>query len=237
MEPLLIAFIVFIAVFIQTASGFGLGLVGMPLLATIISLEIARPLIVAVAMLSRIFMLLRYRSSLTLNTSIWHIMIAMIVGIGLGFALFRQFDGRTVQVILGVFVVVYAIYSLIAPKIPELTGKKWALGLGTLSGILSGAYNAGGPPLVIYANGRKWTPIEFKSNLQMLALINGITSLSFHIVEGNFTSTVINNWLYTIPAVILGSLLGFALDKYINPVIFRKVILIMLIGIGINLIV
>ena len=123
MEPLLVAFIVFIAVFIQTASGFGLGLVGMPLLATIISLEIARPLIVAVAMLSRIFMLFRYRSSLTLNTSIWHIMIAMIVGIGLGFALFRQFDGRTVQVILGVFVVVYAIYSLIAPKIPNLRVK------------------------------------------------------------------------------------------------------------------
>jgi len=237
MEPLLVAFIVFIAVFIQTASGFGLGLVGMPLLATIISLEIARPLIVAVAMLSRVIMLLRYRSSLTLNTSVLPIMGAMVVGIGLGFALFRQFDGRTLQVILGVFVITYAIYSLIAPQIPELTGKMWAIGLGITSGILSGAYNSGGPPLVIYANGRKWSPIEFKSNLQMLAFVNGITSLLFHINEGNFTSTVINNWLYTIPAVILGSLLGFALDKYINPVIFRKVILVMLIGIGINLIV
>ena len=237
MDNLSVAFIIFLAVFIQTASGFGLGVIGMPLLITVISIDIARPLMVAVSMVSRIFMLMRYREALSLNASVWQVMIAMVIGIPLGFIFLAQFDKRTVEAVLGVLVVVYALYSLIAPKIPELKGRGWALGLGVTSGMLSGAYNSGGPALVIYANGRKWSPIEFKSNLQMLALVNGITALSLHIAEGNFTSTVFNSWLLAIPAIVLGSLLGFALDKYINPVIFRKVVLVMLIGIGVNLIV
>lgn len=237
MDSLNVALIVFVSVFIQTASGFGLGVIGMPLLVSVISLDIARPLMVAVSMLSRIFMLGYYRQSLSFNPSLWRVMGAMVIGIPMGFFLLRQIDKHTVEVLLGILVALYALYSLIAPKIPELKGRKWAVGLGAISGMLSGAYNSGGPALVIYATGRRWQPLEFKSNLQMLALVNGITAFIVHLAEGNFTSTVVDHWLLAIPAIMLGSVMGFVTDRFINPVIFRKIVLVMLLVIGVNLII
>ena len=51
---------------------------------------------------------------------------------------------------------------------------------GLLSGILTGAYNVGGPPVVIYADARRWTPDAVRSNLQSFFLLKGVMLVGVH---------------------------------------------------------
>ncbi len=235
MELLLIAIIVFFACFTQTASGFGIGLVGMPLLVSVVGLGVARPLMALVSFLNRIIMMIRYREQLTFLAA-WRLMAGAAVGIPIGFLLLRQFDGRTVEIGLGVFLVVYAIYSLVSPYVPEFKRQIWAYGLGLASGVLAGAYNSGGPPVVIYAHGQRWSPQRFKGNVQGFTLLNSVLVMAIHYTDGNYTDDVMTIFVISIPAVLLGLYCGFKVDGILNPKIFRTIILGMLIVLGMTLI-
>ncbi|MEQ8673884.1 MAG: sulfite exporter TauE/SafE family protein [Aggregatilineales bacterium] len=235
MDSLLVALIVFFACFVQTATGFGIGLVGMPLLAATIGLPIARPLMALVSLLNRFIMMARYRDQLTLRAA-WRLMFGAAIGIPLGFLLLRTLDSHWVEVGLGMFVTIYALYALISPQIPEMHGHGWALGMGLASGILAGAYNAGGPPVVIYATGQRWEPERFKGNIQGFTLLNSVLVISLHFGEGNYTPDVLTLFLIVIPAILLGLYCGFKVDGLINPVLFRKLVLILLIVLGLSLV-
>jgi hypothetical protein len=47
---------------------------------------------------------------------------------------------------------------------------------------------------------------------------------------------VVNHFILSLPAIGLGLLAGLSLDKYINPVVFRKIMLVGLIFAGTRLI-
>ena len=233
-DNLLIFLIIFFAIFVQTASGFGMGLIGMPLLTTFISLSVARPLISLLALFLRLVMLIRYREALTLGSA-WRLIAGALVGIPFGFLLLRQIDGSMVQTGLGIVVTGYALYALVGPKIPKLEGAGWAYGLGLTSGILSGAYNTGGPPVIIYAAGQGWSPERFKGNLQGFTLVNSLMVNAIHLAEGNFTGEVMNAFIIGIAALVLGMAAGFTLDRYIDPALFRRIVLVLLLILGLTL--
>ncbi len=235
MDSLLVGLIIFFACFVQTATGFGIGLVGMPLLAATVGLTVARPLMALVSLLNRFIMMVRYREQLTILAA-WRLMLGAAIGIPLGFVLLRNLDSHRVEVGLGVFIIIYAVYALIAPKIPEMHGDGWALGMGLASGVLAGAYNSGGPPVVIYATGQRWEPEQFKGNIQGFTLLNSVLVISLHFGEGNYTPDVLTTFLIVIPAILLGLYCGFKVDGLINPAVFRKLVLILLIVLGLSLV-
>jgi hypothetical protein len=57
-----------------------------------------------------------------------------------------------------------------------------------------------------------------------------------HAIGESFTSEIWRMFLAGIPGVILGLLAGIALDKIINPVVFRKIVLVLLLVMGIKII-
>jgi uncharacterized membrane protein YfcA len=129
----------------------------------------------------------------------------------------------------------YAAYALLNFKLPELKHPIWAVIAGFLAGLLSGAYSVGGPPAIIYGSCRRWEPQEFKSNLQGFFLVNDTLAIISHGLSGNLTPAVWRNYLLVLPALALGLLAGTALDRYIEPRLFRKVVLILLIVMGIRM--
>ena len=77
-----------------------------------------------------------------------------MVGIPLGVLMLKRVDETVVLTILGVVIVGYAVYGLLKLKLPRLDGAFWPYLVGFLSGVLGGAYNTSGPPVVIYGNCR-----------------------------------------------------------------------------------
>lgn len=235
MELLLPLLVIFLAVFSQSLSGFGVALVSMSMLPSLLGIQAATPLVALVAITLETTLLIRYHTSLSLK-AVRPLIMATVVGIPIGVLVLRKIDEEIALTVLGIVITSYALYALLNLRLPHLRHPLWAYLAGLLSGLLSGGYNTGGPPVIIYGNARRWQPSEFKSNLQGLFVVNDILVVTSHALSGNFTPEIWRIYFAALPVIALGILLGVSLDRYLNPAIFRKLVLILLVILGIRLI-
>jgi uncharacterized protein len=227
---------VFVGSFTQSLSGFGVALVAMALLPSLLGLRVATPLVALVSIALETLMLVRYHASLQIK-SIWRLLAGSLIAIPFGVYYLRRVDEQVALFILGIVITVYALYALIGFRLPRLEHPAWAWIVGLASGMLGGAYNTSGPPAVAYGNCRGWSPQEFKSNLSGFFIVNSLMVVSAHGLSGNFTSEVMDVFWRTLPALILGFLLGQSLDRWLNPMIFRRIVLVLLVLLGARLMV
>ena len=101
---------------------------------------------------------------------------------------------------------------------------------------MSGAYNTGGPPYVIYGTCRRWEPQEFKVNLQAVFFISSITVIVGHTIAGRMTGQVLSLLIFALIGMVIGLLVGGFFERFISPQMFKKVVLALLLIIGLTLI-
>jgi uncharacterized membrane protein YfcA len=232
---MVITLIVFLAIFTQAVSGFGLALVSMPLLVSVVGVQTATPLVALFGGLAELLLLAYYRQALNVK-AIARLTLASLVGVPVGVFFLKRVDAEVFTAVLGAFLVGYAFYALFTPKLPQLSWSVWAYLFGFAGGVLGGAYNTSGPPVIVYGTCRRWSGAQFKGNLQGFFLLTSIMAFITHLVNGNFTAVVWQNFWLSLPGIGLGLFLGFKLDKYLNPERFRQVVLILLIVLGLRLI-
>lgn len=224
--------VLFLAAFVQSVSGFGAALVPMAFLPMLVGLRVASPLVAISAMLIEIVLLARFREQLALR-DIWLVVLASIAGTPFGVILLKLVNEQSALAALGIVLIVYAAYALTGKRLPRVNHFSLPLLAGFLGGLLGGAYNTSGPPVILYSNTQDWSPERFKSNLQGYFIVNSAQVLIGHYLAGNFRPEVLD-WLpYAIPAVGIGLLAGALLDKRIPPLLFRKIVLWMLIVMGV----
>ena len=231
----LIGSVVFLAVFTQSVSGFGVALVTMALIPSLIGIRVATPLVALVALVLEAVLLIRYYKSMNVR-AVWRIAVAAVIGTPLGVIFLTRVDERIALALLGVVIAGYALYALLGLKLPRLENPQWAYVAGLIGGMLGGAYNTAGPPVVIYGDCRRWPPDVFKGNLQGYFVIASIAAAASHALDGNFTPQVWQLFWWTMPFLIVGTIVGLSLDRWINPAVFRKVVLALLVVMGVRMI-
>jgi uncharacterized membrane protein YfcA len=231
MQLILILLVTLFASFTHTLAGFGSALVTMPILAKVLGVQVAAPLAALIVPTIEFLLLIRYREAFNLRV-VWRLMAAAVVGIPLGVWALRQVNERIILTILGVVLIFYALYAFLRLKLPELKHSSWAYGFGFIAGLLNGAYNTSGPPIIIYGNCRGWEPAEFKANLQGFFSVSGLWVIVNHAFNGNLTPFVWQHYLLSWIAIALGMWLGLKLDRFIDQATFRKIVLAMLIILG-----
>ncbi len=236
MTQLLVAGIVFLGIFTHSFTGFGLALVMMPLLSGVVGLRVAAPLVALIGLVTELIVLARYRHALNVQAVRW-LALASLAGVPPGVAALSHVDEGIILPILGLVVAAYALYALLDLRLPEARHPGWAWGLGFLAGLLGGAYNVSGPPVLIYATCRRWEPAEFKGNLQGFFLLNSLVVILAHALSRNYSAPVWDGFLVALPAIGLGALAGFSLDGRVSPARFRRVTLGLLVVLGLSLIV
>lgn len=232
---LFVVLIMLFATFIQALAGFGCGLIAMPVLIALLGLDIAAPAFALTMQVSALVMIWRYRHALDWS-AIWRVSLASLIAIPVGIWGAQQIPEPLVMLLLGLVIIAYASYRLIGfhvPRLPRTSG----FGFGALGGLLHGAYNTGGPPIVLYATSQQWQPTTFKSNMQTLFFINGWLVIATHTLTGNVTPDVLSYVSVMIPAMIVGTTAGLSMDRFIEPQAFRRGVLVLLLLIGISLIV
>jgi uncharacterized membrane protein YfcA len=229
-----VALIIFLAVLTQAVTGFGSALVSMALLTQVLGIQVAAPLVALMAGTIEFILLVRYRQAFKLS-AVWRIAVASVVGIPLGILALRHVSERIVLAVLGLVIVGYAVYALTNPRLPELKQPGWAFGFGFLAGLLGGAYNVSGPPAILYGSSQRWSPAEFKSNLQGFFLLNDALVIAGHAWSGHLTPAVWENFRIAVAAIALGLVAGSALERFINPVVFRRIVLWLLVLVGVRL--
>ena len=224
----------FAAAFTAGLSGFGAALVGMPLLSMLFGAQMARAIYPLAFLASQTFMIISYRKQIHLKSlSRMAIPSLLLIPIG-GFAASILPD-RAIFATLAIMILLYALYSLFKFPLPTLKNPNWGIPFGCFSGVLAGAFNTPGPPLIVYANMTEWERGTFKGNLQSVFFANSIAVNIMHFTTGNHSAETVTLAVTAVPAIFLGIFLGKSCDRFINPQQFRTIVLILLIAISLSL--
>lgn len=233
-EGILVGSIILLAAIAQSITGFGFALVAVSLLTHVLGLQAAVPLVAVISIFSNAALWYLYRHELDHQT-VFRLSLAAMVAMPLGVLALRYIPQHLAIQGLGLVIISYVIYDVCNLTLPSLKAWGWVYGIGFLAGLLTGAYNAGGPPVIVYGHCQQWTPQMFRSNLPAFFLINSVMALLVHLLQGNYTSEICRYALYSTPLFMLGLSIGTAIARQLDPTVFRKVVLLLLLLTGLNL--
>jgi uncharacterized protein len=228
---ILIGAILFLATFARTALGFGDALIAMPLLALVVPMKLASPVVALASALNAFLILVRDWKSLEVRQARSLIVIALC-SIPFGAWLLSEGDDRLLKAVLGTVVLGFGIWSLRNPAMPQLKSPWWDLPFGLSAGILGGAYNTAGPPMVIYAALKRWPPDVFRVILQAYFLPAGLVIVSLHGYHGRLTNDVLKTFALTLPPIAVAFIAGRRFADRIPEERFRKIVYIALLFLG-----
>jgi uncharacterized membrane protein YfcA len=226
------AVILFLCAFMRSAVGFGDALLAIPLLGMIMSLSTASPVVALAGWTMSLGILVANQETVDVQSA-WRLIVASLVGIPLGVLLLHAAPERVVKFVLGLVLVLYGVYNLITPGVPHLQHEKYALPFGFLAGVLGGAYNTSGPPVVIYGTLRRWSPEYFRATMQCYFFFTYLATIAGHGVARLLTPLVLELFLWALPGIGVGIYLGGKVHRMIPKPMFNRVLFSLLVVIGV----
>ncbi len=233
-----ILLIVFVATVIRSAFGFGEALIAVPLLATVIPLQVAAPMAVLLSITIAAVVVAQDWRHIHLRSSVW-LLIPTLAGIPVGLWLLTSTHQRVVKGMLAAVIMAFAAYSLTGRRRLELRSdaRRWLLTCGFCAGVLGGAYGMNGPPLVIYGSMRRWTAQQFRATLQGYFLPASILGMAGYGLAGLWTRPVTHYYLLGLPVALPAVLVGRWINRRLSGDAFLKWVYVGLAGVGVLLLV
>lgn len=199
------AAILLAAYVIRGITGFGSGLIAVPLLALFLPLQFVVPLV----------LLLDFTASLVLGglhfrrvkwDEIGILIPFSIVGVALGTSLLVSLPQAPMLLALSGFVFIFAVRSLLNLHGDKPASRGWALPASLTGGTVGGLFGTGGPPYVIYLTHRIRDKSDLRATLSALFFAEGLTRIASFLVAGLLvTVKVWVAYLVALP-VVLGAL-------------------------------
>lgn len=227
-QYLIIALILFTGSLIQGLAGFGFALTVTPLLSLMMPLRELVPLITLCGTVINLVLFIYMRKSFSLKRII-PLVMGSIPGIPLGVFLLTQVNEQYIKYLLACILMTYSILSLTGVLQPGGLSRSWGYFFGFLSGVLGGAINSNGPPVIIYSSLNKWDSDTIKVTLQSFFLSSGIMIIASHYFSGILTAKIAQKSLMALPVILGGIYAGMFFYKKIDQVFFRRLVLLMLI--------
>jgi uncharacterized membrane protein YfcA len=228
----------FLATLVRSTFGFGESLIAVPLFGLLMPISLAVPLSVLMSVLVALVVVIQDHRRIEFSSAKWLILSA-IPGIPLGVLLLSHGNPVVVKAILGVIVIGYAIYALLASKAFRLEkdSRFWLLVCGFLSGIFGGAFGINGPPLAVYGNAREWDAKTFRATLQGYFLPASLLGLAGYFWKGLVSREVLSDFLISLPAILPAIFLGRWLNHRLEGRNFRRYVYFGLLLIGVILLI
>ena len=225
---------IFLGTLCRSTFGFGDALLAMPLLALSIDLNVSRPLVALNSMTMAGVIVWRDWHNVH-HASAWRLALSGLVGIPFGFLLIGWLDERLVKIILALLVTGYATVCLTRSQTLKLTTERCSPLFGFLSGLLGGAYNTGGPPLVIYGTARGWTAEQFRATMHAVFFPVSLCIVGGHAATGLISHKVLLFYLLSLPLMFVALALGKEFNRRLATRQFQVVIYWLLMAIGVAL--
>ena len=227
-----IAGVIFVAAFVRSALGFGDAVIAMSLLAMAVGLKTATPLVAFIGPTISILVLAKNWRTGDMKAA-GRLIAASLLGIPLGVYGLARLPEEPLKIALGILILFYGLFGLAKPSARIKSEKAWVPWLvGWTAGVLGGAANTNGPPVVAYGMLRGWPPDRFRTTLQGYFLPTGLMILAGHGVAGMWTGEVFRFYVYSLPAIGLGVVLGGLVNRKLTHDLFAKLVYGFLVLIG-----
>lgn len=229
-----VAGVAFLAAFVQGVTGFGSALVAMPLLVPFLGVRGAAPLVALQSLAINAALLLPARRALPWRrVGPW--LAGAAAGVPAGVLFLAGADERVARAALGAALAASALALLRTGRLPVPPGWEAALAAGGLAGVLGGAFNTAGPPVILHAASQGWPKRETHAALQLFFLLSGLAIAGLHAAAGLTSRGVLLAAAVALPALALGSLAGWAVHRRVSEERFRRLVQVTLLASGVAL--
>lgn len=230
------AAVLLVAYFIRGISGFGSGLVAVPLLALKLPLTFVVPLI----------LLTDFSASLVLGglnfkqvewREVRRLLPAGLIGVAAGTVLLVSLPKTPMLIGLGSFVILFALRNLLLlGREPKPVSHWWSWPAGLLGGSVGAMFGTGGPPYVIYLSHRLADKGRLRATFSGLFFIEGLSRIvSFTITGLMLDLKLLWAYLGGMPIILAALWLGSHVHTRLSNGQMMKLISLILIGSGISL--
>jgi uncharacterized membrane protein YfcA len=233
---ILLLIILLFSTFIRSTFGFGDGLLAMPLLTLLFGLKTATPLVALVALVIAFTIVARHWRDIQF-ASAWRLIVSTLIGIPIGLFFLKGNFEKPMRIILALILILFSLFQLYKPRLMAFKNERLSFLFGFIAGILGGAYNTNGPPVVIYGTLRHWPPETFRATLQGYFISTNVLIVAGHGISGLWTSQVLIYFLFTLPVVFGAIWLGGYVHHRIPKGKFEIGIHLLLLFIGLFLLV
>lgn len=232
---LYVAAVLLLAYYIRGISGFGSGLIAVPLLALTQPLTFVVPLI----------LLTDFTASLVLGgpnfrliakDELRRVLPPGLIGVVVGTFLLVSLPQTPMLIALGSVVIVFALRNLLhSGREPKPVATWWAWPAGLSGGTVSALFGTGGPPYVIYLTHRLFDKGVLRATFSGLFFIEGLARIVSFGGTGLFTAAHLSAYFLALPVSLLALWLGSHTHSRLSNARMLKLIGAILLLAGVSL--
>ncbi len=227
-EWLLIPLVLGLAGVVQGATGFGFGLTAIAILGTFYDVKEASIVTTLGALTLNIVVVWKLHRQIVFR-GIWPLMLCSVVAIPFGVVFLRDSDPRLFRVLVGVVLVAGAVRGFMHHEHSRSWHPYWVgAPVGALSGLLSGAFGTGGPPVVAYVASQNLGRFRYAATVQLILMVNCIVRTAELTRQGLLTPRLFALSGVGAAFVVVGALLGLRILAWFSDERLRRVVSAML---------
>jgi uncharacterized membrane protein YfcA len=204
----------------------------MPILTLFIDARTAVPLCVLNSLIISTYLFIELKGHMERN-KILPLITGSLPGILTGIIFFKNAESESIQLLLGLLIISYGLYSLMTHRGPGSIHPLWAYPAGFCTGFIGSAFSAGGPPAVIYTSLTGWAKNQVKATLTGFFFFSSVLTVALHAASGITTDRVIKYFFASSLFVLIGTHIGSRLYGSVSRQRYIKSLLILLIILGI----
>ena len=216
-------------------TGFGSTVVAMPLLAQLLPLRFAVPLMMLLDLTAFALFGARFRRRIRYAEAGWLVPF-MLAGMALGLTLLIALPEQGLLAALGVFVLAYAVYGLSRRGAPVQLARAWSAPIGLAGGALSVLFGTGGVLYAIYNSGRIRDKAELRAtNAATIMLSSVVRAVLFGATGLLSQDGLISLALLLVPALLGGFAIGNRLHAAVPAGAVVRLVYALLVVSGVSL--
>jgi uncharacterized protein len=234
---LLLAAIYVAASFVQGLTGFGMGLIAVPLIALMFGPQTAVGMVLSVGIAVGLINFLLHRKQCQYRR-VLPLALLSYPFVPLGVYFLENVDADLVMIILGAVIIALTLFAWFAQSRLVMVMQTRGVGpaFAALAGLLLGAFSTSGPPMVAYFYAGDTDRIRAKANTQLYFASTTAVAIAIHAVAENVTWWTVTWGLPFIPVIYLATHLGVAVSFRVPLERFRILTDVALVGLGVALI-
>ena len=222
---------------IKGVTGIGLPLVAVSGVASVSDVQTAVALIILPIVATNLWQALRAGGPGIMLRRFWPVVVPLTLGLWWSTGMVAASATCTLNLILGVTVVVFSVVYAISPRlrVPR-SAEQWSGGLiGALSGVIGGFSTVFGPPISMYLLSLDLKKEEFIQAVGILFFSGSVPLMIFYWMHGVLRPDNVGWSALACLPVFLGLAVGQWVRGWVDQETFRKVLLVMLFVVGLNL--
>ena len=216
-------------------AGFGTALVAGPILILFMPLSKIIPLLVLLDFVAAFGGLLQTRRDVN-KPELLRLLPCMAIGCTLGVVFLLNLHSDLLQLLMGLFISAYAIYSLAVKARPTQLAAGWSIPMGTVGGLFGALFGSGGFLYAIYLNSRLPKDAA-RATQSALISCSTVVRLSLFLIAGVYADwPLLILAVCLLPAMALGLWCGRRLTMRLSREAFVRLVTWLVLASGIALI-